>query len=862
MFRNDASLEWILGGLAAGALVLWSALHFLPSPPPAAGVPLALAQDRAARVSSLNYDLAFHVPADRRRPIAGRLRALFTLRDASRPLAFDFAQPADHLHIVTVNGRRLDATPESGHVVIPSGALQEGVNVVSFDFVAGDGALNRNDDFMYTLFVPARASIAMPCFDQPDLKARWKLSLEIPSDWMAVANGAEAARQSTAGGTRIAFAETAPLPTYLFAFAAGRFQVETSTRDGRVMRMFHREGDAAKVARNRDAIFDLHARALAWLQEYTGLPYPFGKFDFVLIPSFQFGGMEHAGAIYYNASGLLLDASATQNQLLGRANVISHETSHMWFGDLVTMRWFNDVWMKEVFANFMAAKIVNPSFPNVNHELRFLFQNYPAAYDVDRTEGANPIRQELANLNEAGSLYGAIIYQKAPIVMRQLEQLMGPETFRDGLREYLRRYSLGNAAWTDLIAILDDRTPVNLAAWSHAWVDEPGRPVVQTDVQSVGGRIERLTIRQQDVRGRGLVWPQHIQLQLGETTGSRVLDVALDRADLDVAQAAHLPAPRWVLPLGGYGLFDLDPSTLDYVSRSLDRLADPFVRGSALVMLWEAMLEDRVAPGRVFDQLLAALPRESDELITQHMLDQVNALFWRFTSADDRPAIAPRLEAMLRDGLGRAPTTSQKAAWFGAFRRTVTTPEGVDWLTAIWRHDAELTGLPLAEADEADIAADLAVREAPGTEQILTEQLQRFKNPDRKARFAFLLPSLARDPAVRDAFFDSLGDPANRQHEAWVLDAMRALNHPLRAANSKKYVRPALALVNEIQRTGDIFFPKRWSDATLNGYQSVQTAAEVRAFIDQLAPTYPPRLKWVLLSSADPLFRAAKLLNR
>jgi len=113
----------------------------------------------------------------------------------------------------------------------------------------------------------------------------------------------------------------------------------------------------------------------------------------------------------------------------------------MWFGDLVTMRWFNDVWMKEVFANFMAAKIVNPSFPAVNHDLRFLLQNYPVAYEVDRTAGANPIRQELANLSEAGSLYGAIIYQKAPIVMRQLERLMGADAFRDGLRDYLKSIS-------------------------------------------------------------------------------------------------------------------------------------------------------------------------------------------------------------------------------------------------------------------------------------------------------------------------------------------------------------------------------------------------------------------------------------
>ena len=207
---------------------------------------------------------------------------------------------------------------------------------------------------------------------------------------------------------------------------------------------------------------------------YTAIPYPFGKFDFVLIPAFQFGGMEHAGAIFYNASGLLLDQSATQNQLLGRASLIAHETAHMWFGDLVTMKWFDDVWMKEVFANFMAAKIVNPSFPAVNHELRFLLSNYPAAYEVDRTAGANPIRQPLENLDEAGSLYGAIIYQKAPVVMRHLEAILGEDNFRDGLREYLKAFAFKNATWNNLIAILDARTPSDLAAWSRSWVEKPG----------------------------------------------------------------------------------------------------------------------------------------------------------------------------------------------------------------------------------------------------------------------------------------------------------------------------------------------------------------------------------------------------
>ena len=206
--------------------------------------------------------------------------------------------------------------------------------------------------------------------------------------------------------------------------------------------------------------------------------------------------MEHAGKILYNASGLLLDESATQNQMLGRASVIAHETAHMWFGDLVTMRWFNDVWMKEVFANFMAAKIVNPSFPEVNHDLRFLLAHYPAAYDVDRTPGANPIRQPLDNLNEAGSLYGAIIYQKAPIVMRHLEALLGEDSFRDGLREYLNAHPFGNATWTDLIAVLDRRTPVDLAAWSRVWVEQPGRPTITTELEVADGRIASLAFAQ------------------------------------------------------------------------------------------------------------------------------------------------------------------------------------------------------------------------------------------------------------------------------------------------------------------------------------------------------------------------------
>jgi aminopeptidase N len=618
--------------------------------------------------------------------------------------------------------------------------------------------------------------------------------------------------------------------------------------------MFHRETDRAKVDRNRTAIFDLHAAALAWLETYTGIPYAFGKFDFVLIPSFQFGGMEHAGAILYNAPGLLLDESATQNQYLGRASLIAHETAHMWFGDLVTMRWFDDVWMKEVFANFMAAKIVNPAFPEVNHDLRFLLSHYPAAYDVDRTAGANPIRQRLLNLNEAGQLYGAIIYQKAPIVMRQLEMLVGEELFRAGLREYLKTYAFGNATWNDLIRILDARTPQDLAAWSRAWVEERGRPEFAVSTTTRG----TMTLASHDPLGRGLVWPQRLQITIGAPQGLRHELVLA--SDATTTLAIEGPVPAFVLPNGGglgYGLFVLDPASRGWLLDHLPEIPDALTRGAAWVTLWDNMLESHVDARALLDLAARALPHETDEQNTQRILNYVTRAYWRFIPQPERLQRAAALEQLLREGVAGAKTTSRKSAWFSAFRDVVQTREGLAWLERVWARDEKIPGLTFAETDEITMAMELAVREVPGSKRILDTQYERITNPDRKQRFAFVRPALSPDPAEREASFERFKLLENRRREPWVLEAQQYLHHPLRAAHARRFIAPSLELVREIQRTGDIFFPKRWMDATLGGHRSAQAVATVREFLGRQAE-YPERLRWTILSAVDELARAAR----
>jgi aminopeptidase N len=849
--------------LTTAATLLTALMMQSPSPadqPPGAGIPLTLAEDRAGRITDLEYDLQFSIPADRETPVTGHVAIAFTLTDPTRPLALDFG-PGGRITTVRSGANLTAAAQVNDHLVIAPADLRKGRNEIAIEFVAGDAPLNRNPDFMYTLFVPARAHLAFPCFDQPDLKARWKLTLGVPAGWTALANGEQVAETSSGNARTISFRQTEPLSTYLFAFAAGRFSVETAERSGRTFRMLHRETDAAKVARNRDQVFDLHAAALAWLERYTGISYPWGKFDFLLVPSFQFGGMEHPGAIFYNASGLLLDPSATQNQQLGRASLIAHETAHMWFGDLVTMRWFNDVWMKEVFANFMAAKIVNPSFPEIDHELRFLLAHYPAAYDIDRTPGTNAIRQRLDNLNEAGSLYGAIIYQKAPIVMRQLETILGESAFREGLQEYLRAHRFGNATWSDLIALLDARTPEDLATWSHAWVEEAGRPRVRTELTTEHGRIAALAFVQRDpLPMRGLHWNQRLQVTLGLPDGARTLSVRIAGTHVDVPEARGLPAPRFVLPSGlgvGYGGFELDAASLSYLLSDLPDVREPLTRGAAWITLWEEMLDGRASASALVRLALRALPRETDEQNVQRILGYVEAAYWRFLSDIERDRLGGEMERVLRAGLDRAASPSLKSAWFSALRDTARSASTVSWLERVWRKKEEVRGLTLAEPDYITLAQQLAIRDVPGSKDILDAQLARIENPDRRARFAFVRPALSTEPSIRDAFFDSLKQVKNRQREPWVLDALAYLHHPLRAASAEKYIPASLALVGEIQRTGDIFFPKRWMDATLRGHSSARAALMVKHFLAELPPDYPDRLRRVILSSADDLFRAS-----
>lgn len=823
------------------------------------GVSKYLAVYRNSTIKNVSYNLRLDIPEGKDNPIDGNISVEFALNSKRQPLLLDFRVPDDHLKSVSVNGREMAPAIDRGHIIISGKYLSKRYNIVSVRFRAGDMSLNRNDDYLYTLFVPDRASTAFPCFDQPDIKAGFSLTLDIPSAYRAMSNSPVSETDTTGDRVTIRFAETKPISTYLFAFAAGRFDLVEKDIDGMHMEMLHRETRPGYIENNADSIFRLHANALRWLSEYTNIKYPFDKFGFVLIPSFQYSGMEHPGAIYYRASSLLLDESPTLNEKLSRASLIAHETSHIWFGDLVTMKWFDDVWLKEVFAGFMSDKIVSPDFPGVNHDLRFLLTRYPAAYEVDRTRGTNPIIQNLDNLKDAGSLYGAIIYNKAPVVMRLLEKLTGKENLRRSLQMYLSEYAWGNARWDDLVAIIEKTSHEPLEEWSRMWVREAGMPVICPVIDRQDKY--RVSFTEDDPAGTLRHWPQTLETMI--IAGNDTLKKELRPADTGSYMKVS-SEPECVIPdISGmaYGTFIFDSMTVEYLKKHINEFADPLLRGILWVNLNENLINGKIKPSDFYKTALMSVTTEPDTQLRNYIADRLSSVFWNYMSDNERNAFAPEAEKMIIEKIVNITDQSEQRTWYNLYRKMAITSSGLKNLENIWKNGNLPGGLKLSEDDLCTLALTLALKGYGGTDKIIAGQRERITGNDRLARFDFVTPSVSPDQGIRDAFFSSLADPVNREHEPWVLEALGYLHHPLVAQRSEKYILPSLEMLEEIKRTGDIFFPGSWITVTLAGHNSSEAKAIVEQFLDD-HPDYPADLRLKILQAADHLLRTNKLTNK
>ena len=429
------------------------------------------------------------------------------------------------------------------HLVFRDGVVA-GENVIKLDFTSpiltSGSAITRyldkedGSEYIYSLFVPSDASTAFPVFDQPDLKARFTLLATTPDDWEFVANEKYDAVGPSPNKSAFHVDETKPISTYVFAFAAGPFERITDTyRDRKTdpplpnelptpsSNIYLRKSQAPKFKPHAAEVFRLNREAVKYFEQYFDYKFPFSKYDLVLIPEFPFGGMEHAGATFLRESAIIFPQEPIRNDHISRATLIFHETAHQWFGDTVTMRWFDDLWLKEGFATFMAYKALEKVMPEMNSWKVFYERVKQGAYQTDSTKGTTPIYQEIKNLSAAKSAYGAIVYNKAPAFLRQAEFYLGEDKFQTAVRAFLKKHEFGNAEWTDLVKEFEAASGQDLKGWADAWVKARGLARIRYKLMPTGPNLGTVTPSQENILGDETRWLMKMQALLMHRSGKR-----------------------------------------------------------------------------------------------------------------------------------------------------------------------------------------------------------------------------------------------------------------------------------------------------------------------------------------------------
>jgi aminopeptidase N len=848
--------------------ILLAASNIAMATPAEPGVSHALAIARAARISNLRYRLSFTLK-EHESSVAGTETLTFDSKSAG-DLPIDYRDGT--LQSATLNGHAIPLDLENGHLNLPAIA---GANTLTVAFTSNAApagkAITRYDDkddgneYFYTLFVPMDASMAFPCFDQPDLKARFTLEVSHRTGWTVIANAAFWRYESMGNLSFTTFRETQPISTYLFAFAAGPFESLHGKAPGEPT-VFVRKSQLARAQQEAPQVQQMAARGIAYFSEYFARPFPFSKYDLVLIPGFPFGGMEHAGATFLNEDGVLFRSTPTASDYFRRNTLVLHETCHQWFGDLVTMRWFDDLWLKEGFAQYMAYKALAELEPASEPWKHFYEDIKPLAYGIDETQGTTPIFQNIANLKDAKSAYGAIVYQKAPAVLKQLEFHIGSEVFREGLRSYLKQHAYANAEWSDLIAAFRTAGGADVDAWAEAWIKHRGMPQIDVAWSCNSGKIERLTLTQHDVLPDGLLWPISNQITLNysgrQGVPARLLRVDWSTASFNVAKAIGEPCPTFLFANTGdeaYGRFLLDhaseaPASHQIVEAPLNE-QDPLLRTMLWGALWDNVHVANSPPRGYIELALKSLPGETDESLARVQGGRIATGLHAYLRDATRKAIAPHVESVVADRMLNAPTLGLRIVSFRTFTGIAETPLALQQVKDLLSGKLVVSGLTLKPLDRWNLVGHLMAMSDPEATAIFAAEKARDHSGEGQ-KYAYAAEAGTPSAEIKARYFDGYLHSQTIQ-EDWITQSLRPFNSWNQAALTETYLKQALDELPEIKQHRKIFFLGAWLGAFIDGQNTIQNSPTAQTVVHAwlAGQNIDPDLRLKVLEVSDALDR-------
>lgn len=586
------------------------------------------------------------------------------------------------VHTVIVDGEPIDVNADGSRVYLPE--LAGGEHTVE---VAGEGrysstgeGLHRfrdpqdNHIYLYSQFEPADARRVFPNLEQPDLKTCFDVSITAPHAWTVLSNGAEIARENagtnSAGETlaKVSFATTKPIPTYLTAFIAGpyaSFHDVAELDDQRVDLGFYCRASLAAFFDLAD-IATVTKQGLATLPAAYGYPYPWGKYDSVFVPEYNLGAMENPGCVTFSEDAYIHRGLSTRAQRAGRANTILHEMAHMWFGDLTTPVWWDDLWLKESFAEFMGAWASVQATQYTEAWVNFAGSRLDWALATDQLPTTHPIVADIPDLEAADQAFDGITYAKGAAVLRQLVAYVGEDAFFAGVRAYFRSHAFSNATLDDLLTALQEASGRDLGEWSDQWLHTTG---VSTVVVNRGTTGVTLTQTGTDASGAAIARPHRLKVSGFAVRGGVLTRLATTMVDLRTS--VEIP---WEL-IGGADVDLVLPNddSLSYIKTAFDDvsleaaltydISEALSRSVVSGQLWQMTRDGRLSAHRYAEYVVREAQLADSNLLASRTRSTALALA-TFTSVGNRShALRSFADHALAARDDAAPGSDQYTVW-------------------------------------------------------------------------------------------------------------------------------------------------------------------------------------------------------
>jgi aminopeptidase N len=850
------------------SLPLATALPAIAAPAAPRPITQTLAATRAHLVRNVRYDLHLDLTGT-----AETYQGTVTLQFAAKPitgdLVVDFAD--GEITALAVNHQAMPIRHDAGQLRLPGNSLRA-ENTVTVSFTGrygmnGFGLVRFVDPvdqkvYGYTDLEPDGAHHVFPCFDQPDLKAHTTVHATTPAGWTVLSNR-PAARTTRHGVTQtVDFAPTLPISPYLVALHAGDY-VAWHDKAGTVPLGIYARASLARHM-EADLIFAITKRGLAYYGQYFNYPYPFAKYDQVFVPEYQHGAMENPGAVTFNER-YIYRAKPTDTQRFKRDSVILHEMAHMWFGDLVTMRWWNDLWLNESFATFMAAQ-ANAALPRYGDSWQHFYGQKQWAYDVDSRKTTHPIQGAVADTEVATGSFDGITYGKGASVMKQVSYLIGPNAFRDGLRLYFKRHAFGNATLADFLAALQQKTRQDLKAWGREWLATAGLNAIAPQWSCANGVIGDLRLVQSTRSGESRLRSHRTEIGLlypnaeGKLVVTTRLPVAYSSGTTPVPALKGKPCPKLVFPNVGdqdYAKAILDPVSVATAQQSLSDVADPFLRLQVWDGLWQMVLDRQIEPLSYLDTLKRHLPKETNPTAVDQQLTAMGLLVHHYLDRDTRQQVLPDVERFVWEQLALQPAGSdQQQYWANAAIALSRTPEGQQRLLD-WFHDESLVkGLALDQGRRWEILAALTACGHPEAKAHVAAEA-KLDPSDRGLRALDVITAAVPDVAGKQAAWERIIN--DRTSSISVLTAvMDGFAQPDQVELTRPFADRYFDTVLEVYRNRPYAFASRFASRMFPKFSSDQAiVGRAQALLKQ--QDLPSELRKWLTDLTEDLERRAGL---